>query len=97
MYIKVKHAWSSALKDKDYFFDIPRNVKDAEAAGYKPIMRPVEHGLDVSMHCFEEDVRVCPLYDRNGYIAGMQIAVSITFHKYCRYFLKKIIDLIIHM
>jgi len=72
---RAKHAWSSALKDTESFFDIPRNVKDAEAAGFLPVARATENGMEVSMRCLQNDVRVCPLYDKAGYIAGMQIAI----------------------
>lgn len=75
-FFTVKHAWSGALKDKENFFDIPRNALDAEAAGFREVARPTDMGLEVCMRCLEGDVRVCPLYDKEGWIAGLQIAVS---------------------
>lgn len=72
----MKFGWSSALENVDYFFKIPRTLMEAEAEGWR---RTNREGLmaELRMYC-TPGTNVCPLYDVGGFVAGLQIGVSIT-------------------
>lgn len=76
--LTVKFGWSDALADMEYFYKIPRTITDAETDGWKRTERPAGALPELRMYC-PPGRGVCPLYDTAGFVAGLQLAVSILF------------------
>ncbi|XP_037876291.1 uncharacterized protein LOC101741041 [Bombyx mori] len=74
--LRVKFGWSDALADIEYFYSIPRTIKDAENDGWRRTEPPPGPILELRMYCPPGRV-VCPLYDTSGFVAGLQIAIPV--------------------
>ncbi|KAF4521547.1 hypothetical protein B566_EDAN001267 [Ephemera danica] len=62
--------------DGESFYAIPRTRAEAEAGTGDNVWVLVEDGTDpYVVFCQPENERFCPLYDRNGIVAGMQIGI----------------------
>jgi hypothetical protein len=77
----VKYGPTAAQADREYFFNIPRRMSGAQAEGWLQTVRPPGPLADLDMFC-PPGRAVCALYDPDGFIAGLQIAVSVTHEDY---------------
>ncbi|CAG4931198.1 unnamed protein product [Parnassius apollo] len=76
-------AWTSGLRVKfdiglwpgtDFFFELPRTVDDATAENWTLTERPSGPLSSLVMYCPGERI-VCTMFDVDGNIAGLQIAI----------------------
>ncbi|XP_072929570.1 uncharacterized protein [Epargyreus clarus] len=77
--LRVRFGWSNALADKTNFFTIPRTMREAEGRGWRRReMPPGNTGMlrELRLYC-PYGRGVCSLYDANGFIAGIQIAIPV--------------------
>ncbi|CAH4031502.1 unnamed protein product [Pieris brassicae] len=74
--LRVKFGWSDALVDKEYFYNIPRTIAQAEKEGWRRIERPPGPLPELRLYC-PSDRYVCPLFDTAGFVAGLQIAFPV--------------------
>ncbi|XP_032521368.2 uncharacterized protein LOC116773093 [Danaus plexippus] len=74
--LRVKFGWSDALADKEYFFNIPRILSQAESDGWRRMERPPGPLPELRLYC-PVGRAVCPLYDPSGFVAGLQLAFPV--------------------
>ncbi|CAK1552359.1 unnamed protein product [Leptosia nina] len=72
--LRVKFGWSDALIDKEYFYNIPRTIQQAEKGGWRRTERPPGPLPELRLYC-PQGRYVCPLFDTAGFVAGLQIAL----------------------
>lgn len=76
---RVKFAPTGVGADVSAFWKVYKTLDEAFAYGWVQIVTDHDHNLTTVCKS-AYDVRVCPLYDANGFIAGMQLAVSYFFY-----------------
>lgn len=61
-----------------FMYDVPKTLTDAQTANWTKETRPDDGYLPsvTDMYCHSPAV-VCALFDDNGFVAGLQVAVSI--------------------
>lgn len=74
--LRAKFGWSNALEDVEYFFKIPRTIKEAEADGWRRTERPPGPLPELRMYC-PPGRNVCPLYDTAGFVSGLQVGFPV--------------------
>ncbi|KAI5632890.1 hypothetical protein NE865_14383 [Phthorimaea operculella] len=75
--LKVKFGQSSARANVEYFYDIPRTALEAEQNGWTQFVKPYDSKVEgLYMYCLD-NLNICPLYNQNGFVAGLQISVPV--------------------
>ncbi|KAJ2953101.1 hypothetical protein O0L34_g663 [Tuta absoluta] len=75
--LSVKFGQSGAFAEKEYFYSIPRTALEAEQNGWTPFIKPYDSKVNgLYMYCYD-NLNVCPLYNHQGFVAGIQISVPI--------------------
>lgn len=72
---RVKYSPVGTGVDVSAFWKVYKTLDEALAYGWVRVVTDNELGA-ITVCKSANDVRVCPLYDGNGFIAGMQLAVS---------------------
>lgn len=73
---RIKYSPVSTGVDVSAFWKIHKTLDDALAYGWVRVAIDNNELGAITVCRSGVDLRVCPLYDGNGFIAGMQLAVS---------------------
>ncbi|KAI5631144.1 hypothetical protein NE865_16148 [Phthorimaea operculella] len=75
--LRVKFGALGLLADWQYFYDIPRTIKEAEDAGWTEFPKPEGQYLpELKMYCLS-NLLVCPFYHEEGFVAGIHLSVPV--------------------
>ena len=56
------------------FYNMPMSTRAREISRYVKV--DINSNIPVDVYCFPNDPRVCPIFDKKGNTAGIQISVS---------------------
>lgn len=74
MDFRVKYSASPFNIGRDSYIPIAKTMSEAQNNGW--VKANTTNRIDGTTLCFsEKDNRMCPVYDKNGFIAGMLLAV----------------------